>query len=59
MKCIYCKEDLTYKHYYGIGEPYGSGFEIIGGIYRCENEECEGDHFYTDNCNNLHEGSPI
>lgn len=36
------------------------GFEKIGDIFKCENEECEmfDEHFYTDRQGNLQEGYP-
>lgn len=60
MECTYCEEELNYHDYYGRGIPMRGGFEKLGDIYKCENEECEmfEEHFYTDKQDNLHEGYP-
>jgi hypothetical protein len=61
MECPYCSIELNYNDYYGLGNPFSTGFKKQGDIHRCENEECEVymEHFYTrNNWDELFEGYP-
>lgn len=67
MECPYCDEELHCEDYYYTGnlsayeKGYNnSGFQKLGDIYKCDNEECEmyQESFYTDLQDNLHEGYP-
>lgn len=60
MECPYCEEELHCHDYYGMGNPLRDGFEKLGDIYKCDNEECEmyQENFYTDRQEDLHEGYP-
>ena len=61
MECPYCKQELTYHDYFGRICSHQDG-EIMGDIYKCENENCDAyqEHFYTyrDNESEIHEGYP-
>lgn len=62
MNCPYCGKELKWDDYYGknlrldyFGNPK-SGFEKVGDIYRCDNEECEYQgYFYTEYDSDLKE----
>lgn len=71
MQCPYCEADLLCIDYYGIGnfaaqEKYGYGFQKLGDIYKCVNEEtvdeeemeCYDTYFYTNQNGDLLEGYP-
>lgn len=67
MLCPYCEFELKYHDYYGkkrFADHYylypQSWIEKEGDIYICDNEDCEnyGQHFYTDQRNELKEGYP-
>lgn len=67
MECPYCEEELHCNYYYYTGNlaayekgDSNSGFQKLGDIYKCDNEECEmyQESFYTDSQDELYEGYP-
>lgn len=66
MRCPYCGQELLWDEPFGKNlrlDYFGNikpGFEKIGDVYRCDNEQCEYQgffHTYWDN-DILHEGYP-
>lgn len=60
MNCPYCNEELSYEDYYGTILPFQDG-NIIGYIFKCENEKCKHyqDYFHTvNNDDSLYDGYP-
>lgn len=62
--CPYCGEDLEYQDYYGhyLGEDR---WDVVGYIYKCNNEKCESGAFnflFHDRCkkgdDSIREGYP-
>ncbi|MFX0135471.1 MAG: hypothetical protein ACFFDN_17640 [Candidatus Hodarchaeota archaeon] len=66
MECPECKCELKWIDYYGTNlhldefDRPKPGFNKIGDIYQCDNEECNcyQDYFHTDNTDELKEGYP-
>jgi|688.fasta_scaffold466591_3 hypothetical protein len=66
MECPYCGEELNYDYFYGRNLRLDSlgrvkeGFQKVGDIYRCDNEECEYQGFFHThgNSDELDEGYP-
>ena len=55
--CPECEEELEQIDSYGYFAAHQSGRKI-GEIFKCLNEDCAEEFFYTDNNDNLHVGYP-
>jgi C4-type Zn-finger protein len=61
MECPICNQELLYHDYFGRIASHQDG-TVLGDIYICDNEDCEGyqEHYHTrrDNPDELREGYP-